>query len=327
LGLVWLTVAPPTSAQSPPVGAIDFYGVRSVTLTSLRAALQVKEGDSVTSALLDEIGRLESVPGVQRAAVDAVCCEKGRTTIYIGIEEDGAPALEFRPAPSGSTELPSEVVRAYEAFESAFAEAIRAADFAEDDSQGHALMHFPAAREAQERFVGLAVRHEAVLKDILFQSGNQAHRAIAAQVLAYSPDKRDIVEPLVFATRDAYSTVRNNAVRALALIAGFARRHPDRNIVVPAEPLVDLLNSLVWTDRNKSSLALMQISETRDPALLTLLKVRALPSLVEMARWQAPGHAAAALFLLGRIGGLTEAEIIAAWENDRRETIIQAARQ
>ena len=298
-----------------------------VSTGRLREALQIKEGDSVTPAVRDEVWRLEAIPGVERAAIDAVCCEEGKTTIYIGVEETGAPGLTFNPAPDGAVLLPAEIVRAYEAFETAFAEAIQAGDFAEDDSQGHALMHFPAARAAQERFVHLASHHRAELTTVLRQSASQEHRAIAAQVLAYSPAKQLIVHELVRATRDPYSTVRNNAVRALALLAGFGQQYPDRGIVVPAEPLVDLLNSLVWSDRNKASLALMQISESRDSALLALLKARALPSLIEMARWKAPGHAVAAFFILGRIASLPDNEIFAAWEGDRRDGVLEAAQQ
>lgn len=327
LPVLLLTLSAPAAAQSREIGHIDFYGARTVSTGRLREALLIKEGDAVTSALRDAARRLEAVPGVERAAIDAVCCEDGRTTLYIGVEETGATGLTFNPAPAGAVALPDEIVRAYEAFETAFAEAIQAGDFAEDNSQGHALMHFPAARAAQERFVHLASHHRSELTTVLHLSANQEHRAIAAQVLAYSPAKRTIVPELVRATRDPYSTVRNNAVRALALIAGFGRRYPDRGIVVPAEPLVDLLNSLVWTDRNKASLALMQISETRDSALLALLEARALPSLVEMARWKAPGHAVAAFFILGRIASLPDNEILAAWENDQREEIIEAAQQ
>jgi hypothetical protein len=186
-------------------------------------------------------------------------------------------------------------------------------------------MHFPAARAVQERFVILAARYGAELAQVLHQSANQEHRAIAAQVLGYSADKRAVVAHLVQATRDPYSTVRNNAVRALALIAAYGHRHPDLGIVVPPEPLVDLLNSLVWTDRNKSSMALMRISEARDPALLAVLKARALPSLIEMARWKVPGHALAPFFILSRIAGIPDSEIFPAWESGRREEIIQKA--
>ena len=326
LGLIILVLGPtPVAGQMPPVGNIDFYGARTVSIARLREAIRVRPGDSVTSAVLDEASRLEAVPGVVRAAVDAVCCEEGRTTLYVGIEELGAPALAFDPAPTGQVLLPEAILEGYAAFETAFTQAMQAGDFAEDDTAGHQLMHFPAARAAQERFVPLAARHRAVLTSVLHQSVNQEHRAIAAQVLAYLPDKRTIVPDLVRATRDPYSTVRNNAVRALALIAGFGHRHPDRGITVPPEPMVDLLNSLVWTDRNKSSLALMRISESRDPDLLRLLRERALPSLVEMARWKSPGHAMAAFTILSRIAGIPEAEIFPALESGRREEIIQKA--
>jgi hypothetical protein len=311
--------------QMPPIGAIDFYGVRTVPIERLRAALAVNVGDALTGQVRTAVKQLETIPRVERTAVDAVCCEGGKSTLYIGIQETGTPPLEFRPAPTSQLELPPEVLVGFAEYETAFNQAVQAGDFAEDDSAGYSLMHFPAARAAQEAFVGLASRYNAELVSVLRESANDEHRAIAAQVLAYSSDKSATVEQLVFATRDPHPTVRNNAVRALALLAGFARRNPQSNLAVPAAPLVDLLNSLVWTDRNKASLALMQISENGDRALLSLLKERALASLVEMARWKAPGHAMAPLLILGRIGGMTDEATFHAFAQDKRDVIIQAA--
>ena len=325
--LTSLILTTPALAQSPEIGVIDFYGVRTIPVARLREALKIKEGDSVTPVLGEGAERLQAVPGVQRATIDAVCCESGKLTLYVGIEESGAPALAFSPAPTGTIALPEAIMRGYRDFESAFEAAIRAGDFAEDDSLGHSLMHYPAARAAQERFVQLASDHRAVLVTVLHQSATQEHRAIAAQVLAYSPDKKEIIGDLVRATRDPFSTVRNNAVRALALIAGFGRRNPGRGIMVPSEPLVDLLNSLVWTDRNKASMALMQISDARDPALLAQLRARALPPLIEMAQWKAMGHATAPLVILGRIAGMPDADIFAALASNRREPILEAIRR
>lgn len=323
--LASLAIASTARAQSREIGIIDFYGVRTVSTAALREALGVRIGDSVTTAVFERIKALEAVPQVQRAMIDAVCCEEGKTTLYVGIEETGTPAMAFDSAPTGSVELPAEVLQASEAFEAAFAEAVKAGEFGEDDSQGHALMRFPAARAAQERFAQVASRHRGALAAVLHRSANREHRAIAAQVLAYARANQALVDDLVQATRDPYSTVRNNVVRALAILASFGREHPDRGIAVPPEPLVDLLNSLVWTDRNKSSMALMQISENRDPALLAVLKTRALPSLVEMARWKVPGHALAPFFILARIAGVPDNEIFPAWESGRREEIIQRA--
>jgi len=281
----------------------------------------------VTPAIMDEIARLQAVPGISRAAVDIVCCEDGKTTIYIGVEEPGTPAQAFDPAPSGNARLPEAVLRGYREFQAAFDEAIKTGNFTEDDDQGHALMHFPAARAAQEGFVQLASEHRQGLVQVLHESSDAEQRAIAAQVLAYFPDKGAIAADLARAARDPYSTVRNNSIRALAIIAGFGHRHPELGISVPADPLVNLLNSLIWTDRNKSSLALMRISEARDPALLEMIKRKALPSLVEMAQWKAMGHAFAPLVILGRIAGMADPAIFQALEANKRDTILSAVRQ
>jgi HEAT repeats len=324
-----LILSPPVllAAQHPPVGIIDFYGLRTVPEAGLRAALQMKEGDLLRAPGEEIVRRLEAVPGVRRAALDAVCCEEGKTILYVGIEEDASPVrpVEYLPAPTGTAVLPPDVIGAGLAFDSAFQQAVQAGDFEEDVSQGHSLMHFPRARGIQLGFVRLATRYASELKAVLREGSDPEQRALAAWVIAYAPDKKEIVPELERAVRDPEQSVRNNAMRALGLIAGYAQRHPDQGISVSAGPMVDLLNSLHWTDRNKSSLALMQISESGDAALLRDLRDRALPALVEMARWKSPGHFLAPLVLLGRMGGVPDGEIFAAWQRRDREPVIQAA--
>jgi len=68
-----------------------------------------------------------------------------------------------------------------------------------------------------------------------------------------------------------------------------------------------------------------QLSAGRDPQLLASLREQALGSLVEMARWKNEGHAIAAFWLLGRIGGLSEDGIQQAWEHHDHEAVIDAA--
>jgi hypothetical protein len=94
---------------------------------------------------------------------------------------------------------------------------------------------------------------------------------------------------------------------------------------VPYDPFIGLLNSLVWTDRNKSSLALMELTANRDAALLAKLRGKAMEPLVEMARWRNEGHATPALLILGRIAGWTDDAVLAASRADQREDVIQAA--
>jgi hypothetical protein len=98
-----------------------------------------------------------------------------------------------------------------------------------------------------------------------------------------------------------------------------------RLIKIPLRPFIEMLNSIEWTDRNKSSNALNSLTYKRDPAILSELRQRALPSLIEMARWKSPGHAGASFFLLGRVAGFSDDDIKAAWESGDRASFIEAA--
>ena len=134
-----------------------------------------------------------------------------------------------------------------------------------------------------------------------------------------------VVGDLVYAMRDSSESVRNNAMRALAVFANAAlAARPKRPI--PYDGFIALLRSPVWTDRNKASWALEGLSALRDPRLLARLEREAIPPLVEMAHWKSPGHAAPALTILGRMAGFPDEKIAAALARGEREVIITAAR-
>jgi hypothetical protein len=252
------------------------------------------------------VRRVKALPGVADASVQTVCCDGGKGILYVGLAEQNAPIVTFRAAPTGTVRLPAAVLQAADAFEAGFEKAIQRGDFAEDHSKGHALMHDPDARAAQERFVTLEAEHDRILRQVLRESSDAGQRALAAQILGYAADKRPVIPELTAAMADADKDVRNNATRALWIIAEYAQQSPSLGIHVPTEPFVHLLNSLVWEDRNKSSLALMALSTGRDPALLQSMRSQALPSIVEMARWKSRGHAIPSVLLLGRIAGIAE---------------------
>ena len=328
VGASAIVVPAPSSAQLPRVGIIDFYGLRKTTAAQVREALGINVGDSLTAAAMFEVpARLADLPGVVSAAIDPVCCEDGKTMLYVGVAEEGSPALELHARPTGTIRLPAEVVQAGIAFAQAHNRAVMRGFVKEDISQGHSLMADSAARMIQLRFVDLAAKYADSLRAVLRTSDDPDHRALAAEVLAYSANKQSVVADLVYAMRDPASDVRNNATRALALIAGYGQRNPAARITVPHEPFIDLLNSLAWTDRNKASLALMQLTEGRDRALLTALKARAFDSIVDIARWTNPGHSMAGVMMLGRMAGITDADTYAMFERGDREKIIEAARK
>jgi hypothetical protein len=323
--LASLFVLAPASAlgQSPPIGIIDFYGLRSVSEKDLRQALQIAEGDSVPKSPEAAQRRLEELPNVQQARLNFACCEGGKSILYVGIREKGSPSLRFRSAPNGAIRLPETIVKAGEAFWDALTEGILKGDAGEDDSQGHALNSYPKARAFQERFIIFAAQDLTLLRAVLHESADAQHRALAAQVIAYSANKRDAVKELLYGMTDSDSNVRNTSMRGLGVIATFARRSPKQRINIPFKPFIDMLNSIVWTDRNKSSLTLLRLTEQRNASLLSQLRARALLSLVEMSRWKSPGHALPAFFMLGRVGNLSEDEINKDWESGNRETLIE----
>ena len=323
--LISLLVLAPglVAGQNPPIGIIDFYGLRTVSEQRARQALQIKEGDFVPKSSKEAQHRLEELPNVQQALLNPTCCESGRSILYVGIREEGEPSSHFRSAPKGVIRLPETIIQTGKAFYDALTEAVQKGDAREDVSRGHAFSSNPKVRITQERFITFAAQDLKLLRSVLHKSAAAQHRALAALIIGYAPDKRVVVKDLIYGMSDPDSDVRNNSMRALAVIAGFAQESANQRIKVPVEPFIDMLNSIVWSDRNKASFALYQLTEKRDPAVLAKLGGRALSSLVEMSRWKSPGHAFQPFFLLGRVGNLSEDQIQGDWDSGKRESLIE----
>lgn len=313
------------------IGIIDFYGLNKISKSQAREVLTFKEGDTLVrtaerpAALTESEDRLAKLPGVTRARMRIVCCEQGHVIVYVGIEERGAPMMGFRAVPSGPARLAADIVRSGEELSTALRRAVERGDAAEEHSQGHAFAHDPATRAIQERFVTYAKRDLGQLRLVLQSSGDADHRALAALVLGYAPDKQAVVDDLVHGISDPAEEVRNNAMRALMVFADMdpgMRRSVPR---IPYEPFLALLNSAVWSDRNKASAALMSLTASRNPELLARLRAESLTSLIEMARWTSPGHAYFAFTILGRITGYSDEAAGALWNGGDREIVIAAA--
>ena len=202
---------------------------------------------------------------------------------------------------------------------------MREGNTAEDLTSGHSLMADPTARRLQERFAVIAELNLPLIKKVLRESADEEHRAVAAWVIGYAPRKHDVIDDLQLAIQDPDESVRNNAVRALAAIAVLAARDRERDIRISPTWFVQMLNSLVWTDRNKAAMALLNLTEDRPENVLALIRERALASLSEMARWRSLAHAIGPYTLLGRVAGLSEKEIQETWEKGQREAVIKKA--
>jgi hypothetical protein len=321
--LLVLSVNLAAAAQAPRIGLIDFYGRRTVAEEPLRAALGAREGDPLPRSKGDVEEAIEKVPNVVHARLEAACCEDGKAILYVGIEEKGAAHFTYLTPPVKPVMLPHEIHDEYTAFLSAVGLAVRAGETAEDLSRGHSLMANEGVRKHQEKFLELAEAHLPKLKEVLRESLDEEHRAIAAYVIGYAPKKQDVVNDLQHALRDSDDTVRNNAMRSLGAIAVLAARDPASDLKISPTWFLEMLDSLIWSDRITAANILVTLTERRDPDVRERIRERALPALLEMARWKHLPHALPAFVLLGRVAGVAEPDIQALWSKGDREALLK----
>ena len=294
-----------------PLAAVDFFGYKGVDVAAIRPALPFQQGDSFpppkvhTDELKTQVAAaIKRIIGREPTDVAFVCCDaKQHYLVYIGLPGESYEAIAFNRAPMGDARLPKDAVKLSDAVNDAWSNAIMNGHATEEDSAGYALTNDPKARKAELALRDYALQHEDVLLKVLASSSNADHRAIAAQMLGYGRQFDGQIDALVQASLDADDGVRNNAERALEVLATakpiLARR-------IPPQPFIRLLRSGAWLDHNKASLVLVALTTTREPKLLEELRADALDPLLEMARWRYVGHAEAALTVLGRIAGIEE---------------------
>jgi hypothetical protein len=311
-------------AQAPRVDVIDFYGLHKTPEAKVREAIGVKEGDPLPPSKGDAEERLDSIAGVAESHLEAVYDAK-KMILYAGLEERGAPHFDIREAPEGDMKLPEAITTEYRNFVEAAAAAARKNIVAEDLTQGHARSADPETRKVQDRFPLFATDHLAELRDVLRNSSDEDQRAIAAYIIGYAPNKRDVINDLQYALKDADAGVRANATRSLVAIEVLAKLDPKQGIRISPTWFIEMLNSLSWSDRNRAVGALQILTDQQDQSILDQIRDRALPSLIDMARWKTLAHALPPYLLLGRVAGLPEDQVQAAWSRGDREWLITQA--
>ena len=320
---ITLAAPQPQVVDAPRIGIIDFYGRRAVPEARLLTAMGFKVGDPLPPSKEDVEDKLIEVPGIAAAHLEATCCLNDQVVLYVGVEERGAPHLEYHALPKNEDlVLPEEIHREYEGFLAAVALAVRAGNTAEDLSAGHSIMSHTGARVHQIRFMKLAEDHLTEIRKVIRESADGEQRAIAAYVAGYAPDKTLVVDDLQWAIRDADPTVRNNAMRALAAISIFATKEPNPKLKVSATWFIEALNSLDWQDRVTAANILVTLTDTRNPAIFEQIRDRAQPALVEMAGWKTLPQALPAFLVLGRMAGIAEPEIESLWSAGKRDEVL-----
>jgi hypothetical protein len=306
----------------PPIGTIDFFGLRSMPTSDALARLPFRVGDPPTVAPEPEMNAATAKAlGVAAASVSFVCCiDGGRMELFIGVQETAVSEGRRSKAPTGEVRLPTAFTASYEEFLKRAYESILKGDAAEDRTQGHALARNPGVREIQEQFLRHAASDQKLLIRVLKESSDAHHRAVAAYILGYAKSKRAVVDVLTRATSDPDRIVRNNSARALGTIAEYALAHPGERIEIDPAPFVRMLDSPDWTDRNKGLMVMLPLTASRDEHVLRAVQASAMPALVDMCRWTRWERAEPSCSILRRVIGLPDTSEPAS----RSETLARA---
>jgi hypothetical protein len=315
---------------TPHIARIEIFGAQKVSSQKIRTAIGAKQGDPLPSREGVE-ERIDKIPGVVASRLEAVCCEEGNLILYVGVQEKDAPHFEFHVPPSGEVKLPDDIAGLYPSLLDAVAASIRGKNADQDLTNGYSLMADPDSRDIQLKMIPLVARDLAVIDRVVRESADPDQRAAAAYLLQYGPrDRRSgqiIVNALQYALQDADDNVRANAVRALHAVMIGAKLHPEQRIRIEPTWYVQMMNSVVWSDRRDASLALVNLTESGDPDTLELIRERALRSVIDMAGWHDLEHALPGFILAGRLAGLDEKQIQTAWLSGNRVPVLQKARR
>jgi hypothetical protein len=298
------------TAQTSRIGTVDFFGYGGLDLRQLRELMPLREGDEVPTAFRRKsIARaFESAIGRAPVTLDLLCCHPdGRQSLFVGMPEPDAPPLSFHAAPTGSGKLPPEVLRLDRDMGPERAYATSHDMAGEDVSKGYGLSEYPPLRALQLKLRGYSSAHVRNLIGAIHACPDNEQRAVAAEALGYADESKRQIAGLVYASLDSDKEVRNNAIRALWVLA---LHDPRMARDVPVEPYIPLLFSSNWSDRNKTLLLFDSITASRDEKILRKLRAHALGPLREMAQWHSEGHAWSAIFILGRIAGIEERRLL-----------------
>ena len=330
LAIVVMLTAGLSQTENVRIGQIDFFGTLGIDVQKVRSELNVLEGEEFSedkiSALRDRINRaIELSVGHVSTDVSPVCCDDHQNLIvYVGLGGRNTVRIPVLDAPTGSTCLPTRAINLYDQAMDAVKEAVMKGNAGEDDSRGYSLSNDPGLRARQLAMHNYALAHERTLKRALQGCKTPEHRRAAAEILGYARRSAGQVAALVRATHDGDPDVRNNALRALWVLA---MASVEASAEIPGQDFVDMLNSGNWHDRNKAGALLASLTVVRPRPLLERLRTTALPSLIEMAQWENPGHAYSSRVLLGRIAGLDDAQIQNLIATSSVNKIIAAAQQ
>jgi hypothetical protein len=191
-------------------------------------------------ALADTPAEFQKIVGINRfSAATILIPDLHGAVLYIDVEPAAAPALAWKPEPAG-----------------------------DETTAGYSLSRDPLMRADELKLIDYARAHAATVYSVLANSASSRDRIAAAWIAGYAPQDKAQIAALLGAVTDPDSTVRNNSIRVLAVLAFHDPRIARR---IPPDPFIPMLRSLSWTDRNKAFTLVGRIAGIPEERLQTLL--------------------------------------------------------
>jgi hypothetical protein len=312
-------------AQAPVVGDINLYGLHGIAPDRILSAAKLKPGGPLPSSKGDMEDRIAEVSGVGASRVEAICCEGSQVDVFIGIEAKNGPHSAFRSEPTGNAMLSDNLLEVYQQYGAALRRAVARGKGAQDLTAGHPITSDPDANAIEQHFLLYAAAHLDELRNVLRNCSDPDQRAAAAAVIGYAVRKGDVVPDLEYALQDPDDAVRTNALKALNAFAVLGSIQPDAAVKISPTWMVELLHSVVLSDRIEAVKTLLTLTDHDGQEARDQIRERALPDLIEMARWKTPRYALPPFLLLSRVAGVTEQQAEQSWSKGDRESIIAKA--
>ncbi|HEY9792891.1 MAG TPA: hypothetical protein V6D22_20995 [Candidatus Obscuribacterales bacterium] len=275
------------------IAGIYFFGYAGLNLDAVKISLPLKEGDVFGD--YSEFPKVQSK--IKGSVKDALGCAStdealiivgGKHIVFIGLPGSSNVPIAVRPEPLGKdTAVTDEARELYKKTMLANLERVTTPS----DENDH--IYF----ELRDTLKHFAEKSSSNLVATLSCCANAEDRAVAAYGLGLSARTREDIDALALACNDCNEAVRNNAIRAIGTLIDTAA---ELTKVIPHEPFVRLMNSPIWTDRNKAVYALEGLTKQPNAALFADLDRLARTSLLEMTIWPAM-YASSAQLLLNRI--------------------------
>jgi hypothetical protein len=220
------------------LGEIDFFGTEGVDVQKVRSLLPVRRGSELSEKQGSHIrdGINEAVKhALGRVPTDLafICCDsEGGFMLYIGLGGKNSVVIPAHRAPEDSGCLPRQAETLYDEAMAAVVPAIRRGNSGEDDSRGYSISNDPVLRSKEMAMHEYAIAHERSLESVLRTCKSPQHRRAAAEMLGYGQKSARQIGALVYASHDPDGGVRNNAMRALWILA---MASPKTASQIPAE--------------------------------------------------------------------------------------------